>query len=453
MSKAVIDFFRCPAECVPFKWPSNLPEVSRKFYFGPEVHCYGRAEASAAGDVLDTLRLDNTSINLPFDPDHVVESFHRDKYPVRGHGASGSLSSGLAGRLYYSVRPLLPGALRRMLQRFYLRDWRSLPFPSWPVDFTADLLIEKLLVVSMKAQKIERVPFVWFWPDGAPAAAMMTHDVETALGRDFIGDVMDVDESFGVKSSFQLVPEERYEVPLSLLDQIRSRGCEIAVHGLNHNGNLFADQNLFARDAKRINEYVRRFGAKGFRSPCMYRNADWLEALEISYDMSFPNVAHLEPQRGGGCTVFPYFIGDILELPLTTVQDYGLFHILGEYSIDLWKQQIGMILARHGLVSFITHPDYLLEDKSIAVYRSLLAYVSGLVRETRLWLALPNDIHRWWRQRQELQVVLREAHWSVEGPGSGRARLGFARVDGDRLCYSVEPGTTAPAGAEATILA
>ena len=53
--------------------------------------------------------------------------------------------------------------------------------------------------------------------------------------------------------------------------------------------------------------------------------------------MSVPNVAHLEPQRGGCCTVMPYFVGDVLELPLTTIQDYSLFHILGDYSTTLWK--------------------------------------------------------------------------------------------------------------------
>ena len=62
----------------------------------------------------------------------------------------------------------------------------------------------------------------------------------------------------------------------------------------------------------------------------MYREQQWFDAFEFSYDMSVPNVAHLEPQRGGCCTVMPYFVGDILELPLTTTQDYSLFHILGD---------------------------------------------------------------------------------------------------------------------------
>jgi hypothetical protein len=72
-------------------------------------------------------------------------------------------------------------------------------------------------------------------------------------------------------------------------------------------------------------------------------------------------VAHLEPQKGGCCTVFPYFIGDVLELPVTTTQDYTLWHILGERSTDLWKAQMDVILQKNGLANFIVHPDYILE--------------------------------------------------------------------------------------------
>ena len=84
--------------------------------------------------------------------------------------------------------------------------------------------------------------------------------------------------------------------------------------------------------------------------------------------MSVPNVAHLEPQRGGCCTVTPYFVGKIVELPLTATQDYSLFHIIGDYSIALWKKQIDLIRKRHGLISFCTHPGYLIEPRARAVY-------------------------------------------------------------------------------------
>ena len=93
----------------------------------------------------------------------------------------------------------------------------------------------------------------------------------------------------------------------------------------------------FLGRAQRINKYAEEWGAVGFRSPVMYRNLDWFQAFNFSYDMSVPNVGHLDPQSGGCCTVMPYFVGNILELPLTTVQDYPLYHILRQRSIDLWK--------------------------------------------------------------------------------------------------------------------
>ena len=41
------------------------------------------------------------------------------------------------------------------------------------------------------------------------------------------------------------------------------------------------------------------------------------------------------------------FIGKMLELPVTTVQDYTLFHVLNERSIELWKSQIDLVLTSH----------------------------------------------------------------------------------------------------------
>lgn len=66
----------------------------------------------------------------------------------------------------------------------------------------------------------------------------------------------------------------------------------------------------------------------------MYRQQEWFNAFDFSYDMSVPNVAHLEPQRGGCCTIMPYCNGRILEIPLTTSQDYTVFQILNEHSLD-----------------------------------------------------------------------------------------------------------------------
>src|SRR2546422_7785745 len=40
-----------------------------------------------------------------------------------------------------------------------------------------------------------------------------SHDVEELAGRNFCSALMDLDEAAGIRSSFQIVPEERYPVP------------------------------------------------------------------------------------------------------------------------------------------------------------------------------------------------------------------------------------------------
>ncbi len=376
---------------------------------------------------------------FPSDPTELVETLTNERYAANS-GATlhdYALNPLLSG-IYYFLRPFLPTWLRISLQRMYFRGSEKTSFPAWPVDLTVESLLETLLRLCMESSGIASVPFIWFWPDGASTAAILTHDVETAQGRDYCPGLMDVDESFGFHSAFQIVPEKRYRVTAAFLQEIRDRGHEINVQDLNHDGNLFRDRHQFLSRVKAINEYGRTWGAKGFRSAILYRNLNWYGALEFEYDMSVPNVGRLDPQHGGCCTVFPYFIGGILELPLTTTQDYSLFHILRQHRIDLWKMQATMVMQKHGLLSFITHPDYLLDSRSQTTYRELLAFLAEIQSAQRVWVALPNQVNEWWRQRSKMTLVPDGNTWRVEGPGQQRARLAHARLDGDRLVYAVE---------------
>jgi len=290
----------------------------------------------------------------------------------------------------------------------------------------------------MKAQGVDRVPFIWFWPDGAQGCITMTHDVETERGKTFCSELMDMDDSFGIKASFQVVPEERYKVSAAFIQSIVDRGFEVNIQDLNHDGHLFRNREEFLRRAQRINGYGRAYDAKGFRAAVLYRNLDWYDALEFSFDMSVPNVAHLGPQRGGCCTVMPYFVGDILEIPLTTTQDYMLFHVLNDYSLDLWKAQTKIIMDKNGLISFIVHPDYVIEKRAQGIYRDLLSFLRQLGQEKRIWFAVAGEIDCWWRSRSKIRLVDHNGKWQIEGASAERAKLAFAKVVGDRLEYEVE---------------
>lgn len=456
VNQLLADHFRCPDTGVEFDWPVANDSPEGFFRFGDDVLCYGRLNAiplhqtvgEPLHDALGDARIESDRCVLPFDPAKVVNNLCRERYVRKsafngnGHGIHG-----LIRKTYYGIRPLLPVPIRKHFQRLFLAGRIDTPFPHWPVDRTMDRLLERLLALSLKAKGMDRIPFIWFWPDGYSAATIVTHDVEMPAGLRFCSELMDIDEQYGFRSSFQIVPEERYTVPESLLNDIRERGFEINVHDLNHDGRLYWNREEFLRRAAKINHYARKFGANGFRAGVLYRNPDWYDAYEFAYDMSVPNVGHLDPQEGGCCTVMPYFIGQILELPVTATQDYPLFQILGEYSIELWTRQIDLILDGHGLISFITHPDYLIEPRARGTYSALLDYIARLRSEAGLWITLPGEVNEWWRARSQMRLVQHNGNWRIEGRKRECARIAYAYLVGNSVRFTLEADTPKQNGA------
>jgi hypothetical protein len=446
MNHSMTRYYRCSQRHVPQSFAGDLTEARGYFLFGQESTCYGshsRQQAAAIPteslhDALNDVAIEDGKVHLPFDPSQIIDNLQGELYA--GNWREGPSSALL--NIYYLLRPALPVTLRKHLQRFRLRGWEKLAFPRWPVDCSVDNLEEQLMLLTLRATGLERIPFIWFWPQGASGCAIMTHDVETAGGKKLCRRLMDIDDAFGIKSSFQIIPESRYEVDREFLDSIRERGFEIVVHDLNHDGQLFSNREQFVERVAKINAYGKHFGAEGFRAAVLYRNQRWFDALEFSYDMSVPNVAHLDPQRGGCCTVMPYFVGDVLEIPVTTVQDYTLFHILNDYSIDLWKQQTEIILRKHGCMSFIVHPDYVRKPRELAVYHKLLDHLSRLREEQDIWIAKPGEVNRWWRQRSRMRLAKDRHGWKIVGDGKERASLAYASEENGRLVLTVDGKST-----------
>jgi hypothetical protein len=144
-------------------------------------------------------------------------------------------------------------------------------------------------------------------------------------------------------------------------------------------------------------------------------------------------------------------VGRILEIPLTASQDYSIFHILNDYSIDLWKKQIDLIQRRHGLLSFIVHPDYVIQQRPRAVFESLLAHLQQTCDRNSVWATLPEGVDRWWRARSEMKLVEESDGFRIEGPESDRARIAYATLDGDRVVYSVDKSSASPGGNQASV--
>ena len=441
MKECITEYFRCPERYLQFVLEGKLSPESGYFAFGEGVTCFGgycgrspAASVDQSRDATADVVIRDRTVYLPFDPAQVARNLRCELYV--GEWRQRNPMSVLA-KLYYFLRPALPVAVRRHLQRFHLRGWDKLSFPHWPVDCSVDEMFEQLMLLALRASGAGRIPIIWFWPGGASSCAIMTHDVETELGRDFCATLMDLDDSFGVKSSFQVIPEQRYDVSSEFLDSIRRRGFEVVVHDLNHDGHLYRGREQFLERAARINTYGKAYGAQGFRAGILYRKQLWYDALEFSYDMSVPNVAHLDPQHGGCCTVMPYFLGNILELPVTTTQDYTLFNILNDYSLRLWQQQTELIMQKHGLMSFIAHPDYIVKSRERHMYKELLRYLVQLRRERQVWITTPGEVNHWWRQRAKMKLVQDGDSWHIEGDCKERARIAYASESEGRLLFSL----------------
>jgi hypothetical protein len=332
---------------------------------------------------------------------------------------------------YYAVKPLLPRGVQLTLRRAYAGRQRRRRFPAWPiepllVDMQYDAVRERL-----RAEGRDRVPFVNFWADGKRFAWILTHDVEGPVGVERIPDVLDLESRHGAVSSWNFVAEW-YPIPAGTFDGIAAARGEIGLHAVRHDGKLFSSRRRFERELETIHGYLARWGAEGFRSPATHRNADWMPELGCAYDSSFPDTDPFEPQPGGCCSIFPFFLGDVVELPVTLVQDHTLFEILRREDAGHWLAKAAWVARHHGLVNVIVHPDYLGNDARRAAYDELVA---AMAAEKDGWHALPRDVARWWRTRAGLRIREKPGGAVVEGPGAERATVAWARLEGDAVVF------------------
>src|ERR1700688_396791 len=288
-TQTLIQAYRCPPSLFNIELQSELGDDDGYFQFGPDIICYGRSTTGFRKqqvganlyDIARDVRADRTGILLPFNPTEIIESLRLERYS--GNRESWIRSKGR--KIYYHFRPFLHHSIRQQIQKLQLRSWRTLPFPAWPVDSTVECIHEQMLLLQLRATGADRIPFIWFWPDRKESCAIMTHDVEGEPGRDFCLELMNLDDSYGIKASFQFVPEGSYSVSAELLATIRARGFEVAIQDLNHDGRLYDDRTEFLRRANLINHYARDYGAKGFRGAVLYRKPEWYEAFDFSFDI------------------------------------------------------------------------------------------------------------------------------------------------------------------------
>jgi hypothetical protein len=372
--------------------------------------------------MMQSLRSSGSHADRP-DADLTAE-FDADDYRHERYLGTSRRSRALTG--YYAVKPLIPRGIQLALRRRYARRQAARAFPAWP--------IEPVLVNASHAEIRERlrtsaaaaIPLVGYWPRPYRAASVLTHDVEGPEGISNIGRILEIERRHGLVSSWNFVAED-YPIPEGVFDLIRAAGGEIGLHGIKHDGKLFQSRARFEADLPKIHAYMARWDAVGFRSPATHRRAEWMHELGCLYDSSFPDTDPFEPQPGGCCSILPFMFGDVVELPLTLVQDHTLWEILQHKSIRLWREKATWIIANHGLVNVNTHPDYFTGPRRLEMYDEFLAFLAS---QPNCWRALPREVAAWWRARAPLRCDA-DNTGRIEGDHDGRAGIWLAReLDG-----------------------
>ncbi|MGA7424939.1 MAG: hypothetical protein WBW77_19805, partial [Candidatus Sulfotelmatobacter sp.] len=298
----------------------------------------------------------------------------------------------LLNRLYYFLKPVIPWRVRVELRRWRANRRRKAFADVWPID-----------------PRSGAAPAGWpGWPDGKRFALVLTHDVEGSKGLSRVEQLMNLEQKYGFRSCFNLVPEREYRVSDEVRTKLEQSGFEVGVHGLKHDGKLYSSKATFAARASRIREYLERWNACGFRSPLMQHKLSWLHELGVEYDTSTFDTDPFEPEPDGTATIFPFWVpgpngGGYVELSYTLVQDFTLFSVLCEQNIDIWKRKLDWIVERGGMVLLNTHPDYMCfggrpaqNEFPVELYEELLRYAHEKYKGS-YWAATPREVSRYYR--------------------------------------------------------
>ena len=269
-------------------------------------------------------------------------------------------------------------------------------------------------------QGSERLPRNWSgWPHEKKFALILTHDVEGQRGLDRVKQLAALEIKLGFRSSYNLIPEGQYSVPLALRSWLTDHNFEVGVHDLHHDGKLYSSREDFHRKARRINYYLKNWNAVGFRSGFMLHNLDWLRALDVQYDLSCFDTDPFEPQPEGVHTIFPFWVprsnspeSGFVEMPYTLPQDSTMFFLLGEKSDEIWRRKLDWLAGHGGMALLNVHPDYVAFDHSprkgqefkASFYSDFLQYVNQTYRG-KFWNPLPREAAEYASRTLEKRAV------------------------------------------------
>lgn len=233
---------------------------------------------------------------------------------------------------------------------------------------------------------------------GKKSCCIVTHDVDTKQGLARARPIKKLEEKYDIESAWY-IPTKHYSLDSGTVRDLANYG-EVGVHGAQHSGNLVGlpNQKLYQLlyEAKKLLGKISDSPVKGFRSPLLQHNSTIFEQLkkaDYSYDTSVPTWEPKHPQTMspfGIGTVFPLVLNDLVEIPISIVQDHQLLYVLGltaKETLAEWFSFMTTIKEIGGCSVLLSHPEYgLFDSENISMYEDFLTYISS---DSDGWITTP----------------------------------------------------------------
>jgi hypothetical protein len=282
------------------------------------------------------------------------------------------------------------------------------------------------------------------------------YGVDTRKFTHALNGFVELTNAFKVRPTFP-IPATIYEKHSSLLAAVTGRGvgAELAAHGYTH-------VDYTGIQASRLEKHIQyaKAGFKhqghqriGFRFPFLRKNIDLLMELDrqaIAWDSS--DVIHWNVldrcdfsqrdwtayerimetyamQSAARIQSLPYFIGNLVEIPVSMPDDDILIDRLNILKTDVlysvWNQILTEIWKRGEILVLQLHPErFFIFEKAL---QRLLKTAVGM---EQVWIASLGEIAEWWRERNGLRFEFKRVsqhQTDIQCRGSMRARLSFGR--------------------------
>ena len=144
--------------------------------------------------------------------------------------AEGAAPFGLSPRLlnaFYRLKRAIPRRAQLAARRVLIRGQGEPDFPRWPFDASVAALLRFYVRCALVAEQKQALRFRWFWPQGARAAVILTHDVESDAGLRNAVRIADLEQARGLRSSFNIVASE-YPIDWGIVEELRDVGSSSA---------------------------------------------------------------------------------------------------------------------------------------------------------------------------------------------------------------------------------